>query len=431
MYMVVPGLPALPFALVCSVLYFGLVFSLERMLAASISAFWPAQVKIRAFSVRFLIGLLTSCTQAAPVILLALGTQIDARLAKFEQQERDQARAHLEQLHGIRGVEQKSADIQKALTQAGERVWLIPEAVTDLRQLAQACDAAADTLLATNRRKAASLQARIPVLANVLSSPTSSVAQRDAATRERESIDRRVNVLADEVATKRGECRAAHARAEDALKSYQADATVQREKLAADLAQQKRLQAEAATALQADVARADKLARRTNESNSAAEVKAAVALISEEPYARLKAAWIWLMFLVIDIAGASLKLLSRPGPYDFALRTRDGVSELSADEALRGAEIETRARLAGKSKFYSENATELFAVEHQRKLQEEASLREAAAAIRLASYQAAELITLADAVERARNRLKGHPELTLQLDRILAMLRPAPGHGVA
>lgn len=181
-YMLLSGPLALAMACIVGLLYFTVMFNLERMLAAGISPFWSTKTKLQAFVGRLGISLITASFQAAPVILLALGTQIDARLAQFEMASRESSKLALEKLHGVDAANQRTNSLMQTAQNAAQQVWVLPEAVVDAQQLADKCDKDAETLLSTNHRKAASLRTRLPALVNVELSATATQKQKAAAT---------------------------------------------------------------------------------------------------------------------------------------------------------------------------------------------------------------------------------------------------------
>lgn len=437
-FMLVSGPLALPLACIVGTLYFTIVFNLERMLAASINAFWTPKTKLQAFLSRLSISSITASFQAAPVILLALGTQVDARLTRFELEAREQAKVTLEKLHGVSAIDQQTINLMKVAQNAAQQVWVLPEAVVDAQQLADKCDKDAEALLNTNRRKAASLQARLPALSNIELSNSATPAQKAAAKRDRDDIAGRVNRLADEVVTKRGECKTEHVQAADAKNRYLADATGKREKADADLDQQKRAAQEVSKVLKADIERANEAAKKGNAVNSAAEVKAAVALISEEPFARLKALWIFLGFIVVDIAGVALKLLAKPGPYDHALRKRDELARIGANQTVREAEREdleqevaSAAKLKGTTTFHHQDGGAVFARLEQLRFDEQVRTTETVQDIRIAKSQMLEIDALGMAVEQTIQRVEGSPALVARLNEVLAILRGTATSGSA
>lgn len=421
---------ALPIAMGVGALYFGVVFNLERMLAAGISAFWTPATKAKAFLGRLACSLIVASFQAVPVVMLAMGTQLDARLARFELEAREEAKAALEKLHGVKTVDQKTVDFSKAAQDAAQQVWVLPEAVIDAQQLAARCDKDTDALIITNRRKAAALQAKLPALSNIELSTTATAAQKAAAKKERGYIAGRVNRLADEVVAKKGECKTAHAQATDARNRYVNDANTKRAKAETDLDKHKLAAAEVAKALKADTERANEVAKKGNAANSAAEVKAAVALIIEEPYARLKAAWIYLGFILIDVAGVGLKLLAKPGPYDNALRKRDELARIGAEQAIRDAEhedaakeMESAAKLKGIAQFHQQDAGAVFASLERLAQDFKVRLAEETHDIKLAAAQVAEIEPLVMQVEGVIARVRNHPALVKRLQEVLAILR--------
>ncbi|NKE66856.1 DUF4407 domain-containing protein [Ramlibacter sp. RBP-2] len=430
-YMIVPGPLAAVAASITAAIYFILIFNLEKMLAAGISAFWPASTKLKALAGRASVTMLcTAVLQAVPWTLIAFGNQLEVRLAKFEMDARQEAKGKIEALHDIKAVDGKTAKMVHAVKEAAEQVRVLPESVVDVQQIAEKCDKDADALFASNKRKAASLQARLPALANIEFSNTAVLAQKLEAKRAREEIAARLTRLADDVAAKRAECRNNHAQAAEAKNRYITEATAKLHKVEAELDGQKRAAGEVAKAVSADVAKADEAARRGYVTNSAAEIKAAVALLSEEPYARIKALFIYFFFVVVDIACISLKLLAKPGLYDFALRKRDELARIGADQTIREAEredmlqaVQSAAKVKGVIEFHAQDAGAAFACLERLAHDEKVRAAEQTHDIRMARAQLAEIETLAAQVEAVLQRVKGNHALAVRLNEVLAILR--------
>lgn len=429
-FSVVSGLLAFPVALVIAVLYWGLVFNLERSLASTIDAFWPVKTKLKALAVRTTIALITAAFQAGPWILIALDSEIGGRLQKFELKAREEARAALEKLHNIRAINDRAAILTKTASDAAGQVWVLPEVVIDARQLAERCDKDAEGLFQTNKKKAANLQARLPALANIELSQIATAGQKAAAQRERNEIAKRVNRLADEVAEKRNVCKTAHSQATDAQNRYLTDATAKSERAKADVEGQRRVAAEAGKALDADIAEINVVVKKSNSVKSGAQVKAAIALVQEEVSSALTALAIYLWFFIVDLACTGFKLMGKPGPYDHELRKRDKLKQiecervvLTAEKEDEAASAESDAKLRGAKKFLEAEGVDFFCNLERHRHVELSRQAVGAADIRVGAAQPAEIQALGQAVDDAFRQVQSNPTLIARLSALLDVLR--------
>lgn len=434
-FLIIPGLMAFPAAIALAGLYATITYNLERTLAAGLSPLMTGRGKAAAFFSRLLISCITASFQAAPWVALALHGQVETKLAQISLIERQDARAKLTEIHGVAGVAAKGQALDKALRDVTADLTSMPETVIDARQLADRCSRELDTLLAQNRVRATSLNAKLPALATVLMSSSATEIQKEDAKLKRANIDLQLRKLADGYLAQKAACTRMETQAVDAKNRYMTETTARKDKTAAELEAQKKTAAEVAEQVGKDVAAADNLTAKANVANSTAEAKAMIALVRDEVYAKFLAIAIFMFFLTIDLSPIGLKLLAlKPGPYDFAMQHRAEIDQIvRAAEKRQAVEDEdiaqatSTARRNGVLTFHKEDAGAVFAREERLNREEHLLAREQTQDLKVAKAQLLEIEALVVAIEASRERVKSNPQLLARLNEVLSVLNtPAP-----
>lgn len=339
-----PGMMALPIAATMAFLYAVLSYSLESFFAANVDPFASLKSKIFSLVGRLLLSALIAFAGALPWVTMSLRATVQLEMSKMALQEQAALRDGLSATYGQSAIEAKASAFQKeALGWTNAAVTLPMTVQTSIAQ-AQACSASEVALKESSEKKTAAYNARLAALARIESAQNVTPASLRSVSAERAQTRSAIDRLAKELQAKGEECRNLTQAAQGARQSHLNFVSDEQ------LASQKRLallrkdEGEVDAKLRVERARVDQLIKETSEANSSAEFSALMRVIQTQLFAQVLAAMIFIGLLLVDVLPLTLRLFSRPGPYDAEKRVDDLIKGMRADGRLLEAQLMRDAR---------------------------------------------------------------------------------------
>lgn len=334
--------------LVIAGLYGVLSYSLESFFASNVDVHAGLPSKLASLFGRSLLSGLIAFSGALPWVTMSLKGPIQLEMAKLGMQEQLAMREGIDKLHNVSALTSRGSALQTEMAQWSEALNTMPAPIQAKIDAADRCDAVLAPLVVDTPNRLAELNARLPVLAKMERSTSGAPvgAQRLAAVAaERKLIGARIAQANKALADKRSECGDLRKSASAARDDHVQTATEQRQSAQVRLAKQREAESVAFDQARADTAKADRATQAALSENSAGEFTALVSLLKTQTYALFIAGLIFLGLFMVDVLPLTLRLFSRPGPYDAEKRTDDAIRLMHAIGRERHADLIHDARL--------------------------------------------------------------------------------------
>lgn len=339
-----PGMMALPIATTMAFLYGVLSYSLESFFAANVDPF--ASLRSRIFSLvgRFLLSALIAFAGALPWVTMSLKATVQLEMSKMALQEQAALREGLSATYGQSAIEAKANAFQKETLGWTNAAVTLPMPVKAAIDQSQVCTVTEAALKDSSEKKVVAHNARLVALARIESAQNVTPAALRSVSIERSQTRAVLDRLARELQIKGEECRTQTQAAQGARLAHLNFVSDEQ------LASQKRLallrkdEGEVDAKLRVERARVDLLVKETSEANSSAEFSALMRVIQTQLFAQVLAAMIFVGLLLVDVLPLTLRLFSRPGPYDAEKRTDDLIKNMRAEGRLMEAQMMHESR---------------------------------------------------------------------------------------
>lgn len=328
-----PGILALPVALIMSALYGVLSYSLESFFAANVNPYATLHSKLFSLLGRVMLSAVIAFSGALPWVTIALKSSVQLEMSKMAIQEQATMRGDINAVYGLSAIEKKAVTFQDESRAWADALVTMPAPIQAALDRAQACDADFAVLKDESGKKDAALNSRLRLLARLESAQNATAVTLKAVATERAQIYRAINKTSQDVQAKKAQCQEQAASAAAARATHMEFATQEGINSDKRLAALRKDESEVDAKVRVERARVDQLITDTSQANSSAEFSALLSIIKTQLYAQVLAGLIFLGLLLVDALPLTLRLFSRPGPYD---------AEKNADDEIKGMRAEGR-----------------------------------------------------------------------------------------
>lgn len=334
----------LPVAIVLSFLYAVLSYSLESFFASNVDPYAPIWSKALSLTGRTLLSCVIAFSGALPWITMALSSSIQLEMNKMAMAELAGMRKGLDDTYGLANIQAKAGALQGEAANWATAAASLPPLIQKSLDEAQACATKTERMGQDVDQQTRAANARLAVLSRLEGAENATDGTRRAVATERARINASQGKSSRELAAARADCAAktqSATTARDAHLTFTASESMASQKRLADL---RRDEGEVDAKLRVERAKIDQVVKETSQANSSAEFSALLSIVKTQLYAQVLAGLIFLGLLLVDVLPLTLRLFSRPGPYDAEKRTDDAIKAMRADGRLMEAAMMHEAR---------------------------------------------------------------------------------------
>lgn len=344
--MTFPGWLAVPVALTVAILYAVLSYSLESFFSANVDPFASVMGKLVSLIGRSMLSAIIAFAGALPWVTMSLKASVNVEMSKMALAEKAALRGEVDQAHGLKALSRKAESLQAETQAWTTALTTLPPTIQASLEQAQACAIDLDRLQESGAKKAAILKSRLGLLAKIEGAPNATATTARAVAVERGQIQSSLARQGQETASKKAECAELKSTAESARSAHVNLATEERSASAKRLAALRATESAVDEKVKVDLAKVDQLLKEGGQANSSAEFAALLRVVETQLFAQLLAGLIFIGLFLVDLLPLTLRLFSRPGPYDAEKRADDAIKNMHAEGRLLEAKMMHEARKA-------------------------------------------------------------------------------------